>query len=243
MLNIYMNPKLNLLRADQLLARFGYCSRREAPSWVKRGRVASAGVAITDPRLRLDPSTASVDGVAVEFPLGVLAAFHKPAGYICTHEEGVDPTIYDLLPRSLIGRIPAVTSVGRLDKDTTGLLILTDDGTLVHRWTSPKKHVRKIYEVETDERIPPAAVEIFASGSLVLRSETEPCLPATLELTGARTARITLVEGRYHQVKRMLASQGCGVVRLHRTQVGGLALGTLEEGKWRAITTAEVDGI
>jgi 16S rRNA pseudouridine516 synthase len=234
--------KSTLLRADQLLSRFGYCSRREAPSWVKRSRVSQAGVIILDPAKRVDPAQCAVDGVAVEFPHGVLVAFHKPAGYICTHEEGESETIYTLLPDSFIGRIPAVTSVGRLDKDTSGLLLLTDDGTLVHRWTSPKKHVPKVYEVETDERIPLTAVELFASGTLILRSETEPCLPAQMEITGPRTARITLVEGRYHQVKRMFASQGCAVVKLHRAQIGQLALGDLAEGAWRVVSTAEVDG-
>jgi 16S rRNA pseudouridine516 synthase len=234
--------KANLLRADQLLARFGYCSRREAPSWVKRGRVHLSGQPITDPSQRIDPSHTSVDGAVVEFPLGVLIAFHKPAGYVCTHEEGDHETIYSLLPSSLIGRIPEVTSVGRLDKDTTGLLLLTDDGTLVHRWTSPKKHVPKVYEVETDERIPQSAVELFASGTLILRSETEPCLPAQLEITGPRAARITLVEGRYHQVKRMFASQECSVIKLHRAQVGHLALGDIPEGTWRSISAADVDG-
>jgi 16S rRNA pseudouridine516 synthase len=234
--------KINLLRADQLLARFGYCSRREAPSWVKRGRVTQSDLPITDPTKRIDPSLTKVDGLPVEFPLGVLLAFHKPADYVCSHEEGENETIYSLLPDSLIGRIPEVTSVGRLDKDTTGLLLLTDDGTLVHRWTSPKKHVPKVYEVETDERIPLTAVELFASGTLILRSETEPCLPATLEITGPRSARITLVEGRYHQVKRMFASQECSVVKLHRSQIGHLSLGDLPEGQWRTITAAEVDG-
>jgi 16S rRNA pseudouridine516 synthase len=234
--------KTTLLRADQLLSRFGYCSRREAPSWVKRGRVSQSGVQILDPTKRIDPSLATVDGAAVEFPHGVLVAFHKPAGYVCTHEEGENETIYSLLPNSFIGRIPEVTSVGRLDKDTTGLLLLTDDGTIVHRWTSPKKHVPKVYEVETDERIPPMAVELFASGTLVLRSEKDPCLPADLEITGPRTGRITLVEGRYHQVKRMFASLGCSVVKLHRSKIGQLELADLPEGQWRTITAAEVDG-
>jgi 16S rRNA pseudouridine516 synthase len=234
--------KPTLLRADQLLARFGYCSRREAPSWVKRGRVTINGAEILDPSKRIDPAQAAVDGVSIEFPHGVLVAFHKPVGYVCTHEEEEGGTIYDVLPSSWIGRIPSVTSVGRLDKETSGLLIITDDGALVHRWTSPKKHVRKVYEVETDERIPASAVANFASGELILRSETEPCQPAELEITGPRTARITLLEGRYHQVRRMFASQGCSVMKLHRTHIGQLALGELAEGAWKEITVADVDG-
>lgn len=231
------------LRADQLLSRFGYCSRREAPSWVKRGRVTVGGTAILDPSARIDPAETAVDGVAVEFPDGVLLAFHKPAGYVCTHDEGEGETIYDLLPSVLIGRIPTVTTVGRLDKDTSGLLLLTDDGSLVQRWTSPKRHVEKVYEVECDRPIPAGSVPEFASGRLVLRNETTPCLPAKLEIIGERVARVTVVEGRYHQVKRMFASQGCVVVRLHRTRIGHLVLGDLQEGNWRAVSSTEVDGI
>ena len=232
-----------LLRADQLLSRFGYCSRREAPTWVKRGRLAVNGEVMLDPTKRIDPAQTSVDGDPVEFPHGVLVAFHKPVGCVCTHEAGETETIYDILPSSWIGRIPAVTTVGRLDKDTSGLLIVTDDGSLVHRWTSPKKHVEKVYEVECDSDIPPASVAEFASGKLILRSETAPCLPATLEITGDRTAKITLVEGRYHQVKRMFASQGCTVTKLHRTRIGNLTLGELPESEWKVITAREVDGI
>lgn len=238
-----MSAGVELFRADQLLSRFGYCSRREAPSWVKRGRVACAGEVVLDPTRRIDPAQTSVDDLPVEFPLGVLVAFHKPVGYVCSHEEGNSETIYDLLPSSMIGRIPAVTTVGRLDKDTSGLLIVTDDGALVHRWSSPKRHVPKVYEVTCDQPIPPESIAVFASGKLVLRSETEPCLPAELTITGERTATITVIEGRYHQVKRMFASQGCTVVALHRVQIGCLHLGDLQSGEWREITQAEVDGI
>ena len=231
-----------LLRADQLLSRFGYCSRREAPSWVKRGRVSCAGELVLDPTRRIDPAQATVDGAPVEFPHGVLVAFHKPIGCVCSHEEGEAATIYDLLPGSWIGRIPAVTTVGRLDKDTSGLLLITDDGTLVHRWSSPKRHVAKVYSVTTEQPIPATCVEIFAAGTLLLRAETTPCQPATLHITSPHTADLTLHEGRYHQVKRMFASQGCTVTALHRTRIGHLSLGQLPPGQWRAITPAEVDG-
>jgi len=237
-----VSAKVELFRADQLLSRFGYCSRREAPSWVKRGRVSCGGEVVLDPRLRIDPSQTSVDDLPVEFPLGVLVAFHKPVGYVCSHDEGDSETIYDLLPSSMIGRIPAVTTVGRLDKDTSGLLLITDDGALVHRWSSPKKHVAKVYVVTCEQPIPPSCTEVFASGKLILRSETEPCLPAELTITGEHTARITLVEGRYHQVKRMVASQGCRVTALHRTQIGNLKLGELPVGEWKVITPVDVDG-
>lgn len=209
---------------------------------MKRGRVTVGGIAILDPSQRIDPAETVVDGVAVEFPDGVLLAFHKPAGYVCTHDQEEGETIYDLLPSCLIGRIPAVTTVGRLDKDTSGLILLTDDGSLVQRWTSPKRHVEKVYEVECDRPIPTSCIATFASGELILRNETTPCLPAKLEIVSERIAMITVLEGRYHQVRRMFASQGCVVVRLHRTRVGHLSLGDLGEGHWRAVSPKDVDG-
>lgn len=236
-----MKKNPTLFRADQLLARFGFCSRREAPSWVKKGRVTVNGEVVLDPTKRVDASQAQVDGADVEFPNGVLVAFHKPLDCVCTHDEGEVTTIYDILPSTWIGRIPPVTSVGRLDKDTSGLLLITDDGDLVHRWTSPKRHVEKVYEVETEQDFPENIVEQFASGTLFLRGEEKPCLPSKFEITSPRTGKISVVEGRYHQVRRMFASQSCTVVKLHRIKVGALELGDLAEGEWRVITTADVD--
>ncbi|HRI15383.1 MAG TPA: pseudouridine synthase, partial [Verrucomicrobiota bacterium] len=226
-------PIRPLLRADQLLSRFGYCSRHEARAWLRAGRLSHRGKAITDPSTRLDPLETQVDGEPVECCDGLLARFHKPAGYVCTHEEREGPTIYDLLPDRWRRRNPSVTSVGRLDKDATGLLLLTDQGEWVHQLTSPRNKVPKWYEVEVAADFRPGVVERFASGTLWLDHESEPCLPARLELHGPRFARIELVEGRYHQVKRMFASEGCPVVRLHRTRFGPYELGDLPVGKWQ----------
>jgi 16S rRNA pseudouridine516 synthase len=126
-----------------------------------------------------------------------------------------------------------VTSVGRLDKDTTGVLLVTDLGELVQRWTSPKHKVPKVYEVTTDREIAPALVERFAEGTLMLDGDPKPCLPARLEILSAHAARLELIEGRYHQVKRMFASAGLTVVRLHRSRFGDFELGDLRPGHWR----------
>jgi 16S rRNA pseudouridine516 synthase len=160
---------------------------------------------------------------------------HKPAGYVCSHDSGEGPTIYDLLPPQWLKRNPPVTSIGRLDKDATGALLITDLGELVHRWTSPKHKVSKFYEVTVTADLPDGLAEKFASGTLLLEGEEKPCLPANLEVLGPREARVEIIEGRYHQVKRMFASQGCPVVRLHRSRFGGFTLDDLGVGEWRIV--------
>jgi 16S rRNA pseudouridine516 synthase len=140
-----------------------------------------------------------------------------------------------LLPPRWGRRNPPVTTIGRLDKDTTGVLLLTDCGELVHRWTSPKHKVAKVYEVTVNANLPPALVPLFAAGTLRLDGEDKPCLPAKLEILSPREARLELTEGRYHQVKRMFASQGCEVIRLHRSRFGEIELSDLQPGQWRLL--------
>jgi 16S rRNA pseudouridine516 synthase len=229
-----------MLRVDQLLARFGYCSRREAVAWVRDGRVSCAGVIQTDPARRISVAETLVDDEPVEFPEGLLIALNKPLGCVCSHDEGEGPSVYDLLPEQWMHRNPAPTTVGRLDKDTSGLILITDQGPLVHRWTSPKRHVEKVYAVTTESPIPPETVALFASGTLLLHQEKSPCQPAQLEILTPLTAHITLTEGRYHQVRRMFASQGCPVVDLQRIRFGKLTLEGLPEGEWRPISVEDV---
>lgn len=181
------------------------------------------------------PSDLLVDGQPIECPDGILAVLFKPAGYICTHKEGEGLTIYDLVPSRWLRRNPPVTSVGRLDKDTTGVLLLTDQGEFVHRWTSPRYEVAKVYEVTVDGQLVPELVEIFASGALQLEGEAKACLPAKLEIVSNHKARLELTEGRYHQVKRMFASQGLTVTRLHRSRFGEFDVNGLAEGQWRLV--------
>ena len=128
-----------------------------------------------------------------------------------------------------------MTSVGRLDKDTSGVLLITDIGPLVQRYTSPRAEVEKVYEVTVDRDLDTSLIETFASGTVMLRGENKPCLPAKLEITGTRTASLTISEGRYHQVRRMFASQGWHVEALHRSRFGEHQLGDLAAGEWRLI--------
>ncbi len=222
-------------RLDQLLSSLGYCSRRQAQGLVKEGRVQVNGQNATRADVRVRPEDVTIDGEALEAPEGLLVMLHKPAGYVCTHADGEGPTIYELLPARWLNRNPAVTSVGRLDKDTSGLILITDIGPLVQRWTSPKADVEKIYEVTVDRDLETSLIEVFASGTVMLRGEEKPCLPARLDITGPRTAALTITEGRYHQVRRMFASQGWHVEKLHRSQFGSYRLEDLSEGMWRQL--------
>jgi 16S rRNA pseudouridine516 synthase len=176
-----------------------------------------------------------VDGEAIECPGGILALLHKPAGCVCSHDAGEGTTIYDLLPARWLARNPPVTSVGRLDKYTTGVLLITDIGELVQRWTSPKHHVAKIYDVTVHRDLDPKLIGVFASGALLLKDEKKPCLPAKLEFIGLREARLELHEGMYHQVKRMFASQGWHVEKLHRSRFGEFEVDGLKPGEWKIL--------
>jgi 16S rRNA pseudouridine516 synthase len=223
-------------RLDQMLASLGYCSRREARGWIERGRVTVRGEVAEDHGAKAAAAEVRVDGAPLDHPDGLLLLLHKPIGLVCSHDSREGPSVYDLLPARWRARHPQITSVGRLDKDTSGLLLLTDQTALVHRLTSPKHKVPKLYRATLDRDLPPGLTELFASGTLSLGGEKEPCLPATLRVLDARTAELTLIEGRHHQVRRMFASQGCEVVTLHRARFGELTLGDLPAGRWRELS-------
>ena len=172
-----------------------------------------------------------VDGEAIEYPDGLFVLLHKPAGYVCSHDSGEGERIYDLLPPQWLQREPKLNSVGRLDKDTSGLLILTDQSELVHRLTSPKHHVNKRYIATVDHGLQREIIDAFASG-IVLRNEPKPCLPASLQILDETTAAVEIAEGKYHQVRRMFAACGYQVQTLHRIQVGPWHLGDLAEGEF-----------
>jgi 16S rRNA pseudouridine516 synthase len=228
------------VRIDALLSRYGYCSRSEARAWVKTGRVSVRGAQVRNVAEKADPANVFIDGKLIEHPAGILALMHKPQGYVCSHDPGEGPAIYDLLPEQWLRRNPPVTTIGRLDKDTTGVLLVTDDGDRVHRWTSPRHKVAKVYEVTVDADLPPNLPTLFASGDLLLEGESKPCLPAKIELLSLREARVEIYEGRYHQVKRMFASQGCNVTRLHRSAFGAFTVSDLQPGEWRILSAEEI---
>ncbi len=228
------------IRIDQLLSRFGYCSRREAAAWVADGRVTLEGEALRRADAKARPEAVRVDGVPVDFPHGLLIMLHKPVGCACSHDPAEAPLLYDLMPAQWLRRNPGPISIGRLDRETSGLILITDDGALSHRLTSPKHEVEKCYEVTVGTPLPDHLPELFSTGTLMLHGEPKPCRPARLEVTGAHTARLFLHEGKYHQVRRMFASQGCPVTALHRCAFGELTLEGLSEGEWRAVRPEEL---
>ena len=222
-------------RLDQLLSSLGYCSRREARAWVAAGRVTVAGQVADDFGQKANPADVRVDSEPLDHPEGLLLLLHKPVGLVCSHDGREGPAVYALLPERWRQRNPVVTSIGRLDKDTSGLLLLTDQSPLVHRLTSPKHKVPKVYRATLDRDVGPELIPLFASGTLQLEGEDAPCAPATLKLLSAREAELTLTEGRYHQVRRMFAATGATVLTLHRSHFGPLDLGDLPAGQWREL--------
>lgn len=222
-------------RLDQLLSNLGYCSRREARSWIDDERVTVRGEPARDVAQKASPADVRVDGTPLDHPDGLLLLLHKPLGLVCSHDEREGPNVYSLLPERWRLRNPVVTSIGRLDKDTSGLLLLTDQSPLVHRLTSPKHKVPKLYRATVDRDLSQELVPLFASGTLLLSGEKEPCAPAELRLVSPREAELTLTEGRYHQVRRMFSACGAEVLTLHRERFGPLDLGDLPVGQWREL--------
>ncbi len=228
-------------RLDQLLVSLGYGSRREVQRMIKEMYVVrDDGVSVKEDD-RVDPSLIRVAGEPLDHPEGILIALHKPLGYVCSHNDEEGRLIYELVPPQWLKRDPKLVTVGRLDKETSGLIILTDRSELVHHWTSPKKHVEKIYEVTLRDPVPEDLREVFASGTLMLKGESKPCLPAKLTFIDKHKVHLTLQEGKYHQVRRMFAACGNHVVKLHRLQFGKLSLEGIAVGEYRFIQISEVD--
>jgi len=232
------------MRLDRLLANLGYGSRREVQGLVDAGEVMLDGAELSDASARLaitaDLATRmTVEGRPLDPPPPMVLMMHKPLGVVCSHKEP-GRSVYELLPSRWRSRNPALSTVGRLDVDTSGLLLLTDDGGFLHRVISPKAHIAKRYAVTLDRPLVGSEGELFASGALVLESETTPLRPAVLEPLSATTAWLTITEGRYHQVRRMFAAVGNHVVALRRDRVGALDLpADLTPGGYRLLADDE----
>lgn len=226
------------VRLDRLLGHMGFGSRRELRGLLKAGRVTVDGAVITDPRTLVDPgeSAIEVDGEPVRFRRHFHVLLHKPSGVITATADPRQPTVMDALPEEL--RRGDLVPVGRLDKDTEGLLLLTTDGTLAHRLLSPRWHQPKRYLARVDLPLEPADQEAFAAG--VALRDGYVTLPARLEIVGPQEGMVTIHEGKYHQVRRMFAARGKRVVYLKRVAMGPLSLGDLPRGAARPLTEEEV---
>jgi len=222
------------------IANLGYGSRKQVTQMFRAGQITDADGEVLYADDQVDHHRIRVDSEPLDPPPPLALMLHKPVGYTCsTKDQG--RLIYELLPPRFRLRSPVLASVGRLDRDTSGLLLMTDDGGLLHRITSPKSQLAKVYEVTLAQDLRGDEAALFASGTLMLDSETHPLLPAELDVLDPRTARLTLHEGRYHQVRRMFAATGNHVDALHRSRIGGLGLDALASGQWQALDAAALD--
>ena len=229
-------------RLDKRLAATGQWSRKEAKELIRAGRVSVGGTVCRSPEEKVAPDTpVAVDGTTIGAGGPVYLMLHKPAGVVSATEDGRDRTVLDLLPPQY--REMGLFPVGRLDKDTEGLLLITNDGPLAHRLLSPRHHVDKVYYVEVDGILDREDVEAVSQGMLL--RDGYQCLPGKLELLSGNTAAyITIREGKYHQIKRMMAARGKPVTYLKRIKFGALTLDEqLDKGGWRALTDREIHSL
>ena len=221
------------------IANLGYGSRRDVQWMFREGRITDAGGEVLYADDRAAHEAVRIDGEPLDPAPGMVLMLHKPVGCTCSTK---DPgrLVHDLLPPRFRLRDPVLSTVGPLDRDTSRLLLMTDDGQLLHRIISPRSSLPKVYEATLAQPLRGDEAALFASGTLMLESEKTPLRPAVLEVVDATHARLTLTEGRYHQVRRMFAAVGNHVQALHRSRVGGLGLGDLAEGQWRLLEAADL---
>ncbi len=224
-----------LKRIDAHLSSLGYCSRSEAKKFIKEHNVCIDGTRVLDIKQKAKHSCISIDGEALD-PQSITLLLNKPAGYTCSHSDS-GRLIYSLLPQRYQNRKPKISTIGRLDAATTGAILLSDDGELNHKLTSPKHMVSKVYEVCLADELRGDEEAIFASGELMLNGEKTPLLPAKMEVLDKKRVRLNIVEGRYHQVRRMFGAMGNRVVSLHRVSFDIYNIDDLEIGKYKLITT------
>jgi len=236
------------VRLDRLLANLGYGSRREVHALVRDRSIVLDGQPVVDAGAKVSltadlPDRLTVRGAPLDPPAPLVLMMHKPEGVVCSHREP-GRSIYELLPPRWRSRTPALSSIGRLDRDTTGLLLITDDGPFLHRVISPRSHAPKRYIATLRDPLRGDESGLFASGELMLDGETHPLAPARLEVLEPRLARLIITEGRYHQVRRMFSAVGNQVLQLHRDRIGGLDLPPdLAPGAWRRMSREECESV
>ncbi len=228
-------------RLDKFLCDCGVGTRSQVKVILKAGRVTVDGKAERDNGRKIDPKTQRVclDGEALQLVGRVVIMLNKPAGYVTATEDAKEKTVMELLPEQY--RHLDLKPVGRLDKQTEGLLLFTNDGDLLHRLISPKKEVPKVYFARHEGAATEADVQAFSEG-LTLGDGTV-CLPAVLQPIGPGESMVTVCEGKYHQVRRMLASRGLPVTYLERCREGDLVLGDLSRGQVRSLTDTEIEAL
>ncbi len=228
------------MKLVRLIGNLGYGSRKDIAAMFREGRITDAAGEVLYADDKVAHTDIRLDGEPLDAPQGLLLMLHKPVGYTCsTKDQG--RIVYDLLPPRWRLRSPLLSTVGRLDRDTSGLLLMTDDGALLHRVSSPKSNLAKVYRATLANPLRGDEAATFASGTLMLESEQTPLLPADMQALDAQSARLTLTEGRYHQVRRMFAAVGNHVQALHRERIGGLSLRDLPAGAWRVLDARDLE--
>jgi 16S rRNA pseudouridine516 synthase len=243
------------MRLDDLLFTQGFGTRRVCAGLIQQGFVKGfehiADMESTQSATEIivtDGMPFSVQGKPWEYHEKAYLMLHKPIGFECSHRPGAWPSAYSLLPaplrqRPTKGVVQGVQAIGRLDQDTTGLLLLTDDGQFLHKMSSPKHHVPKVYKITTDREVDSQQIEKLLAG-VVLNDDPKPVKAAAAMQTGEKTLDMTLTEGKYHQVKRMIAAVGNHVIALHRSQIGSLVLNEdLPSGQWRWLSACELQSL
>ena len=220
-------------RIDAHLSSLGYCTRSEAKKFLKIFEVFVKDKRVFDVSLKANHEDIFINNEPLDAQI-ITILLNKPSGYICSHNDA-GSLIYSLLPQRWNRRNPKISTVGRLDVDTTGAIILTDNGDLNHKLTSPKSDIIKVYEATLAEPLKGDEAQIFASGELMLNGEKKPLLPAKLEVITSTQVRLEIVEGKYHQVKRMFAAVGNRVIKLHRVSFAGFQIDDLKEGEYKFI--------
>ncbi|MBU2737856.1 pseudouridine synthase [Acidithiobacillus concretivorus] len=224
-------------RLDHLLSRLGYCSRSEVRDLLREGRVSADGMPLRKAATKVDPASVQIDEEALDHPYPLYVLYHKPLGKVCAHD---DPrAIYQDFPPRWRYRRPSFSSVGRLDRETSGVLLLTDDGDWLHRWTSPRYDIPRRYRVTLQNPLQGHEADILASGTLLLEGEQNPCKAAEMIPLGMTELQLTLHEGRYHEVRRMFAALDNLVLSLHREAFGPFTLDDLAPGQWRELSEIE----
>lgn len=227
------------MRLDKLLSSLGYGTRKDIEFFARRGYIKYKDEICKDVTKKVEHKDVLFDNEPLDPPSGVIIAMNKPKGYICSHEDS-GRLIYSLLPDRYANRNPKLSTIGRLDIDTSGIILFSDDGNINHSLTSPKRHIPKVYEVTLKHPLRGDEQKIFASGSLMLNGEEKPLLPAKLEIISDTLVHLTIEEGRYHQVKRMFAAVGNRVEGLHRIKFGKIGLEGLDEGAWKFVKIEDV---
>ena len=223
----------------------GYGSRTEMARMAKAGGITLDAAKVLDVTKRIPvtpdlPTRMRIDGEPLDPIVGMVILLNKPLGMTCSRKED-GALVYNILPDRWKRRDPAISTIGRLDKQTSGLLLLTDDGDLLHRVISPKRHVKKTYRATLARPLNGTEGALFASGQLMLEGEDKPLAPAELEVVSQREALLHVTEGRYHQVRRMFAATGNHVEKLHRERLGGLSLpDDMTPGQWKLLSEEEI---